>query len=132
MRSEILAQFYGVINNIKFEDPATYYSVEYIVKEFERKFEIETPPRFIEDIKDILMESEYFGENCLYYMELLEEMILYNIDKANSILELRFKATEDDFSEDILLTLDNHAKEWEKYYGKIIPIKKEKGTPALD
>lgn len=132
MKSEILTEFCGVVNYVKFNDPALYYSAEYIVREFERKFEIEAPRRFVEDIKDVLMESEYFEENYLYYVELLEEMILYNIDKTKSILELSFEVIGDDFSDDILFIINKHAKEWEKYYGKIIPIIKEKGIPVLD
>lgn len=43
MKSKIVQEFKGYINNVPFDNSNLYYSVEYIINEIETTFDLEVP-----------------------------------------------------------------------------------------
>ena len=57
MKSNIIQEFKGYINNVPFDNHNLYYSVEYILNEIESTFDLEVPFTLVRDMKYALQSA---------------------------------------------------------------------------
>lgn len=57
MKSKIVQEFKGYINNVPFDNHNLYYSVEYILNEIESTFDLEVPFTLVRDMKYALQSA---------------------------------------------------------------------------
>lgn len=114
MKSNIVQEFKGYINNVPFDNQDIYYSAEYILNEIEATFDIEVPFTLVRDIKYMLqsawdnLSNQTLGE--------VEHDFIVCIEGALSIDDLYLDSSC--ICDGLLKPINDKLKNWDNTYGK--------------
>lgn len=114
MKSKIVQEFKGYINNVPFDNHNLYDSVEYILNEFESTFDIEVPFTLVRDLKYALQRA--YDDISETTQGEIESEIVSCIHNASIICDLEIDSycIHPRYFE----TINNKLPDWNNTYGK--------------
>lgn len=114
MKSNIIQEFKGYINNVPFDNHNLYYSVEYILNEIESTFDLDVPFTLVRDMKYALQSA--FDDISETTQGEIETEIADCIHNASSIddLEIDSYCIHPRYFD----TINKKLKDWDNTYGK--------------
>lgn len=114
MKSEIVQEFKGYINNVPFDNQDLYYSTEYILNEIEATFDIEVPFTLVRDMKYVLQSA--WDNLSMQTLGATEYDFIVCIQGALSINDLQLSS--DYICDELLKKINNNLANWDNTYGK--------------
>lgn len=100
MKTIILQEFKGKINNIEINDKNTFYSTEYILEKIEEKFGECYNDEFIKKLALIIERAEFKFE--YFDRTELENEFVENIDNANTFKDIQFTYCGSDWKFEVI------------------------------
>lgn len=65
MKKQIFMHFYGIVNEVRFDNSEIYTTVVYVLSELEKHFKVDITDNYITDILTDAIYYEYEGANLL-------------------------------------------------------------------
>lgn len=114
MKSEIVQEFKGYINNVPFDNQDLYYSTEYILNEIETTFDIEVPFTLVRDLKYALQHA--YGDISETTQCEIESEIVSCVHYASTICDLEIDSYC--IHPRYFKTINDKLQDWDNTYGK--------------
>lgn len=121
MDCKVNHKFSGTINGVNFDDEVLYYSVHYILSEFEYKFNTSIPHTLIDDMKHTL-GNLYDDADNIPVGEIEWELVNI-VDNAKRITDVQWSLW--DYGKDYWFSdINKKLSDWDNTYAKDDIIKK--------
>ena len=121
MKCQINHKFDGVINGVHFDNEVLYYSVQYILDEFEMHFNVDVPYTLVEDFKNAL--SRIYEDASNTTVGEIETEIVSSLHEAVYINNMKFDLWGDG-NQQAFAKINKKLSNWDKTYAKDDIIKK--------
>ena len=120
MKCQINHRFDGTINGVHFDNEILYYSVQYILDEFEMHFNVDVPYTLVEDLK-FALSGIYDGISGASIGE-IEYEIVSSFIRFTSVKYMRFEVYGYNRNEPFA-KINKKLSNWDKTYAKDYIIK---------